>query len=69
MSTQPIRQLTNRVYSDMKFETHPMTREDWDIIWNASLVRRKAWATSLSPPITDDALLMIDLTIEHATGR
>ncbi len=64
MSSQPIRQLTEQVYLSMVFPKCPMTQEDWDIMYNSSLVRRKAWAFSLSQPITDDALLMVDLTIE-----
>jgi hypothetical protein len=69
MSAQPHRQITNRVYLGMKMPTCPITQEDWAIIWNSSLVRRKAWAFSMSPAITEDALIMIDLTIESTAQQ
>jgi len=68
MSAQPHRQISVRVYLGMKMPHCPMTQEDWDIIWTASFVRRKAWAYGLSPAISEDALIMVDLTIESVSS-
>ncbi len=69
MSAQPVRQLTDQVYQNMHLGNRaPMTKEDWAIIINSSFTCRKALAFSVVEDTANDndALLMIDLTIESA---
>jgi len=72
MSAQPFRQLVAGVYPSIESHRLSMTKEDWDIMFASSMVRRKAWAFSLEEPgvgpFDEDALIMIDLTIESASS-
>ena len=65
MSAQPHRQLHDEVYSNLRFPK-VLTSEDWCIIFNASRICRVAWAFDAQEQrrSEDDALLMLDLTIE-----
>lgn len=70
MSNQAIRQIGDQVYEDLIVGTHRMTDRDWWILVNSSLVGRKMWVFDVSEQTRhfDDALLMVDLTIE-STAR
>ena len=71
MSNQRLRQLYDRVYLGMKFPRCPMTDIDWSIMINSSITCRKAWVfdvLALRKVEDNDALLMVDLTIE-STAR
>ncbi len=69
MSAQAVRQIVREVYPAI---VHPvvMTNEDFRIVYASSNVCRMAWAFDVQEQSRseDDALLMLDLTIE-STGR
>ncbi len=69
MSNQPIRQLSGHVYPQV-VPLEVMTNEDFRILYGSSLTCRKAWVFGAgeSRRYEDDALLMLDLSIEGAVS-
>lgn len=65
MSAQPVRQIRNEVYEGLQFGIG-LTPEDFAILFCASRVCVTAWSYSLweSRRSDDEAILMLDLTIE-----
>ncbi len=67
MSSQPARQLSDEVYPQV-VPIGVMVVEDFKILYASSLTCRKAWVFGReeSRRSEDDALLMLDLSIEGA---